>query len=940
MERRKDHPPPSHWQDFEDLCLKLWRPRLIDAKKNGRSGQPQAGVDIFGRDPTTEAWVGIQCKQKGRWPKKVLTVGEIEAEVEQAEGFEPLLSRFIVATTAPRDVEVQRFVRELSDLRRAEGKFSVDLFAWDDLQDWLQEQSQRAAVIEGEPKVSIAKLPVTGEHFVAREEELARLDAAWDDPDTNVISFVALGGIGKSALVNEWLGALQADGWRGAERVLGWSFHSQGTEGAGASSEAFTEYALKWLGYQGEIITSPWEKGEVIARLVRARRTLLVLDGLEPFQYPPGAQTGRIKDPPVQALVKELAAQNPGLCVISTRLAVADVASRAGAEAVDLDRLPPVAGAELLRRLGVEGSGAELRAASEEFGGHGLALSLLGTYLHDVCGGDVRRCQEVPLLDPEIAQGRHARRVMASYETWMGEGPELKVLRLIGLFDRPAEAAALAALRREPAIPGLTGGLTSRDETRWRKAVARLRQARLLDRDDASGGLGAHPLVREHFDERLRDEQPEAWRAGHERLYEHYQQAADERPETLEAMLPLYAAVVHGCRSGRVQEAFDAVYRDRIHRKTEFFSQSKLGAFSAEISTVAAFFERPWDRADPRLTSADQAWILNQAGFVLKALGRLPEAIKPMRAGFEARVVEKNWRQASISAGNCSELLLTLGDVAASIRAGIESVEAADRNGHWDYRVINRAILADNLHQAGRWDESAATFRRAERIQGDGMPLYPRLYSVQGFRYCDFLLSTAELHDGSGLEGLGRSEKVLPYRETCKEVQERANYMRTLPGQSMQLLDLALIELILARAHFGLALVSLPEFTGAAEHLDRALDGLRQADHKEFIARGLLDRAALHRLRAARDDDALADLDATASDLREAQEIAERGHMRLHETDAHLEWTRLRLQTGDRGAAFGHLERARELVTACGYGRREREVVWLSSRLEREGGAR
>ena len=116
---KKDPTPPAPCQDFEARCLKLWRPRLIDAKKNGRAGQPQAGVDIFGRDPKTEEWVGIQCKQRGQWPKKVLTVGEIEVEVEQAEGFQPPLSHFIVATTAPRDVETQRFVRELSDRRRS-----------------------------------------------------------------------------------------------------------------------------------------------------------------------------------------------------------------------------------------------------------------------------------------------------------------------------------------------------------------------------------------------------------------------------------------------------------------------------------------------------------------------------------------------------------------------------------------------------------------------------------------------------------------------------------------------------------------------------------------------------------------------------------------------------------------------------------------------------
>ncbi len=238
-----------------------------------------------------------------------------------------------------------------------------------------------------EPQVDVSKLPVTGETFVGRVDELARLDAAWDDPSTNVISFVAFGGVGKSALVNRWLDRLAANGCRGAERVLGWSFYSQGMDATGASGDAFVEYALKWCGYEGEVITSPWEKGAELARLVRSSRTLLVLDGLEPLQHPPGSQEGRLKDPAVGALVRNLAMQNPGLCVITTRLGVADVAGRLGTVAVDLEQLPVAAGAELLRQLGVEGSEAELRTASEEFGGHGLALSLLGTYLRDVYGG-------------------------------------------------------------------------------------------------------------------------------------------------------------------------------------------------------------------------------------------------------------------------------------------------------------------------------------------------------------------------------------------------------------------------------------------------------------------------------------------------------------------------------------------------------------------------
>jgi tetratricopeptide (TPR) repeat protein len=778
------------------------------------------------------------------------------------------------------------------------------------------------------PRISTAKLPSTGPTFVAREDELARLDAAWVG-GTNVISFVALGGAGKSALVNRWLDQMQRDGWRGAERVLGWSFYREGTNSAGASSEAFVAEALDWLGYRGEPITSPWKKGEVLAGLVRQARTLLVLDGLEPLQHPPGAQTGRIKDPAVQALVKELAAENPGLCVITTRLAVADIAGRAETEAVDLEKLPAAAGAELLKRLGVEGSDKDLRAASEELRGHGLALTLLGTYLRDVYGGDVRKRREAAVLDEEIEGGEQARQVMASYENWFGPGAEVKVLLLLGLFDRPAQAAALGALRAAPEIPGLTEGIGVGEERAWKLALARLRQARLLapaesgDTHD-TGALDAHPLVREHFGERLRQTAPEAWRAGNERLYEHYQKVAPEYPETLEAMLPLYAAVVHGCRAGREQEALDEVFWRRIRRRSEGFSWRKLGAFGAELTALAAFFDRPWDLPSARFTTAYQAWLLSEAGFVLRGLGWLPEAIQPTRVSMEARIDEQDWEEAARSACNLSELTLTLGEVASAVAAGKESVELADRSGDVVMRMINRATLADALHQAGRWEKSAAACREAEAMQAELQPEYPRLYSIRGSHYCDVLLGRAEPWDGSGLDGVGTR-----YREACEEVRERAGEtLEWAIRNRLSLLTIALDHLSLGRAHLGLALTAPaapPDFRPAAEHLDQAVDGLRQAAQEDDLPRGLLARAALRRLAS--------DFPAATADLREAQEIAERGSMRLFEADAHLEWTRLHLATGDPAAAHDHLDRARDLVRACAYGRREREVAWLERRL-------
>jgi len=81
----------------------------------------------------------------------------------------------------------------------------------------------------------------------------------------------------------------------------------------------------------------------------------MILDGLEPLQNPPGPQEGRLREPSLQALLRELAAFNPGLCVITTRLPVADLADHSGTSALrrDLEHLSSDSGAKLLQALGV-----------------------------------------------------------------------------------------------------------------------------------------------------------------------------------------------------------------------------------------------------------------------------------------------------------------------------------------------------------------------------------------------------------------------------------------------------------------------------------------------------------------------------------------------------------------------------------------------------------
>src|SRR5271169_4760838 len=471
-------------------------------------------------------------------------------------------------------------------------------------------------------KISVARLPVSGGDVFGREEDVAFLDRAWANKDVNVVTIVAWAGVGKSTLVNHWLRRMAAKHYRSAELVFGWSFYRQGSGGGTSSADEFLDAALTWFEDPDPRLGTGWEKGERLAKLVAHRRTLLVLDGLEPLQNPPGPQEGRLREPSLQALLRELAAFNKGLCVITTRTPVADIADheRTSALRCNLEQLSSDAGAKLLRALGVKGDEAELRSASDEFRGHCLALTLLGSYLTDAYNGDIRRREEVSArLAHDPRQGAHARKVMESYQSWLGEGPELVILQMLGLFDRPADEKALAALLRPPALRGLTESLTDLSPTEWRAIFARLRRARLLAGEDLHnpGQLDTHPLVREFFGEQLRSQRTDAWKECNQRLFDYYRALAPQLPESIRDMEPLFLAVICGCKAGLYREALHEVYLPRIQRGNASFAANVLGARGALLSVLTHFFEQGrWGSIaetgveEQSLTSEDRLFIL------------------------------------------------------------------------------------------------------------------------------------------------------------------------------------------------------------------------------------------------------------------------------------------------------------------------------------------
>lgn len=135
--RSKQIAPPKDWGTFEDLChalfKRVWQNPLV--QKNGRRGQAQYGVDIFGcpNGPSQSYW-GVQCKGKDSNYGSKAEWSEVLAEVAKAEKFSPKLDGWIFSTTAPVDAGLQKAARELSVVRRAKGLFSVDVLGWEEIQ--------------------------------------------------------------------------------------------------------------------------------------------------------------------------------------------------------------------------------------------------------------------------------------------------------------------------------------------------------------------------------------------------------------------------------------------------------------------------------------------------------------------------------------------------------------------------------------------------------------------------------------------------------------------------------------------------------------------------------------------------------------------------------------------------------------------------------------
>lgn len=832
--------------------------------------------------------------------------------------------------------------------------------------------------VEKQQRIDLSRMPVPlaeNVKLIGRAGDIRNLKTAFSNFGISIVAIIGHGGTGKSFLIREFLKELDDNEYDGTDNVFAWSFYDQGQHQMESSSIAFFREALKFFGHGEDIPSAEQGRAKLLSNVFRQQKNLLVLDGVEILQYPPNDNKGRFRDQAVGDFLRDIARHGlskGGLILLTSRQKIVELEEwKQGLyREIQVAPLARNEGLELLREIGVHGSDEEICAASEEMGGHPLALVLLGNMLRMKFNRDVNMRHMLPNLiehvSPRLTKDkmgvRQARRMMLYYDgLWCKEdAAERTFLRLLGLFGRPMMGEQLRELLTKSKF-ARNSRLIKLSDDEWSEMERTLRGTGLAVRtqtEPASLGSNypfgkwddttqwdAHPIIREYFSERLHEENFNGWQEAHEILFNFFaQKACDEEPNSAQGLEPLYRAVYHGCLAGKYQEAYH-IYRYRIARDDKGYDTELLGLTMSALVALCCFFPNGVSNSPTtKIGEYDQAWLLARASYCFDSAGRLDTA-EGLRERSNAIFVRLN--RFDEAAQGCEELadiqtrLGKLDDALETARLSVKASDtAAEQNvktvtdmkdgSEWRQRELEmrkvrryatRATAATILHRQGKLLDALACFQEAEELYREIEREIP-LHSVPGIRYCTLLLDMSEDKD------------------TLKILLNRADVMLKFIGFPL-MIDLH--RLSRGRILFELSeLLSDEDLCNEAlNEVNIAVDGIRGKHKIQLDCQPLLARAVIW--------NHLEEFGKARTDIDEVIRISSECRMALYETDAnialgHMILDQTKLEESDdqkkknRSNARTAFHTANSLIIRHNYNLRLSDLHLLDARIEHAQG--
>lgn len=757
-------------------------------------------------------------------------------------------------------------------------------------------------------KICSTNLPINSGKLYGREEEIADLFEAWNQGKKNILQISGPSGIGKSSLINEWLSRMDSDNYWGAEKVYIWSFY-QGF-GVLRNSEfvgSFIRQALQWFG-DADVAQqkSPLVQASRLAQLIKKSRTLLVLDGLQELQYQRGARFGQTHNPAVSLLLRELAMDNPGLCIITSRLKNADLAAigepRVGA--VDLGNLDQDAAASLLRSYGVHGEPSQIVHAVREHEGLPLSLSILGRHLDVVHDGNLAHFMELAPLLRESGKREQACHLAREYLRLLPDERERKFLYLLCLYGRPASLGELLLVCRFREIDGLTPEILSLNNRELRYTIDALEQSGVIRSSGEwrSPLLDVAPFVRESIALELEENHPQLWKAGNRLLFDYFKGGKSDSRYPGQKKDMLYRAIMYGVRAECRDESL-ALYFDRVREGKIFISNP--GSSYLDQACLRTFFSDPWTHVHSGLSSEESNFDLRFCAAVnLANLGDMEQAIDTSLVCVKWFLTRRKWAKAVSSACLLLSMFLAAGKLSEAVRWAKRIRRKLSRGSDPLTRACGDMLAANVQFLRGKVEKAGELYRQADQVVNAAGPGVEIHVPIASFYFCRYLLES-----GAASQSLERMVNTFVRRET-------SSWQLSMDSASTYGGNLSLL---------GLIFLKQGDLVNARRSLDNHVEILRSTEEWLGLA-ACLNRRARFFIETE-------DYQAAKADLKEALGIARRIGALAIEWEAMLDLALLCVRGSRPELGRRYLTKAKKIKGMKAYKFRDSQIQELESKL-------
>lgn len=564
------------------------------------------------------------------------------------------------------------------------------------------------------------------QHFQGRErlrEDLGHWLAKENDA-TRIVAVVAIGGTGKTALVDrvlrDWLETMEKAGTPLSGGVFVWSFYENDRV-----DDFLGEACRYFIGDSGEI---GGRSARLSAALKDGRPHLLVLDGLETVQAEqgPGRAKGEILDAAFRVLIRQIAARQLGQTrmLVTSRFPVCDVASWQGEgyRRIDLDDLDPLAARAILRAWGVRGDDGVLDALAQRVGWHALSVRVMGAFLKNYANGDANAGLGLD-LEVMAKEAADADRKAVKLDKLLGHvsmrmaPEEREVMARLSIFPRGIGADLLYALVESGGdIAGVLAGST---EKRLVLILRRLvTQGLAFSYGEANHCVyTAHPFLRDHFKKLVGVKTEAVHEVLRQKLAPSLQLRPGELPRDTETLDRLEALIEYTRLAGKVEEAFE-LYLHQLGRVENMAFQ--LGEYRRGKRILEGFSpDGSPDRCALNLPARSRGMLLNNWGIFAQYLGDLAVAI---RCSTEAVTIDRREDDPELVASellNLAAVEQLRGHIPAMTRYVHESLSIAEWVDHPALIKASHVLVAAAAFHSGDIATARAHFTAAAHLEGE-----------------------------------------------------------------------------------------------------------------------------------------------------------------------------------------------------------------------------